>query len=220
MLNFFKKWLRGEFGLGKTYWLFGVIAPVILLGIQRVLNFYIYQKLLVKSTEFATFLTFAIAWLLMGYILLACIAIINSSTFNRKRGVWGWIATILSVIGIFNVGYYSLQMSGAIPVSFEKFAENIQIENSSLPLRIDNVTVLQSMSTRSSDNSLIYHFKLEQNIVNEDLFKTSMEQNIISAENCNTLNEYFDGPIEVIFYEYEDPSSKITNIVVEKSDCK
>ena len=76
------------------------------------------------------------------------------------------------------------------------------------------------MTTRSSDNALIYHYKVEVDIVDEVSFRINIKQNLTSIKNCKNLNEYFNGPIERILYEYKDPSDKVTSVVVEKSDCQ
>ena len=218
MINFVKKWLKGEYGLAKTYWLFGFLGGLITYGIVLVTSALNTSLFLIPNPTMYNLILYGVSWLSILYAIGTCIAIINASTFQRKRGPWGWAATVISVIGLAQVAVVALKMSGAMPYNFQDFTDGLLAENAGLPVRVDDVTVLSRIDTRASDKSILYYYKLDTQIADKQYFKKTIREQILD-KNCEDLVDMLDGGAKRFEYVYSLPNNSKVSVIVEASEC-
>ena len=218
MIDFVKRWVKGEYGLAKTYWLFGFLGGLVMSGIVLVTTALATNLYLVTNPPIYNLIIYGFSWLAILYSIGACIAIINASAFERKRGTWGWIATVLSVIALARIAVVALKLSGAMPYNFQDFSDGLLAENSGLPVRVDEVTVLNRIDTRFSDKSILYYYKLDTQIENEEYFKKTIRAQIMD-KNCKVLVEMLDGGAKRFEYIYTDPNINKVNVIINASEC-
>ena len=203
-------------GLAKTYWLWFFLGGGIVAAGSFAASF-----AAVRNINNDT-LYIAISW---GYPIFAIIwqmftslAVINASTYNRERGAWGWIASILAALGVLKALYAAAVLFGVLPATWNDFEKGIHIENAGLPIKIDDETTLIRMSTNRSEKSLTYHYKFDFPTLNENTFDTKTAKNI-ALESCIDFKDILGSPAKIIFIEYEANDGTKVNIKIIPSDC-
>ena len=100
-MSFLKDLFLGKYGLSKTYWRGLFIGGMVVLA-GHVAATYVATMNLNNIILYDT-ITYGYAAFVFVWTIFICLAVINSSTYNRERGLWGWIASILACIGILRV---------------------------------------------------------------------------------------------------------------------
>jgi len=85
--NFFSKLSGGDFGLAKTYWLYGVVVGIIGTIVVTAMS---------KAGNFALLLYFG----LVAYQVVVAIGIWNASNKYTGSKIWAVLAKIAVVLGI------------------------------------------------------------------------------------------------------------------------
>jgi hypothetical protein len=217
MMNFLKKWVYGEFGLAKTYWLFSVLGGAILYVLTILVQTLAIQFLLITNSSLYSATLVGWSWFTIIYAALSCLAIINSATYKRARGGWGWVATVLAVVGLLSVIGTAGKLSGVFPTSFEDVAESLETENLSLPVRIDEITILDRMGSDHRSKSIIFNYTIEINASDETYFKKTMKES--AKSNCAVYSELFSSGAKQVQMLFTQPNSITLKITLNKEDC-
>ena len=222
MIDFVKRWLKGEYGLARTYWLFGVLGSVIVFGAAFIGVDVADQLYQMKNPKLYDQIFISVAITKMLYATLASVAVINSATCKGTRGFWGWIATIIAVYVIAQMTIMAAVLSSERSISFEDHSERLLTPlNSVLPLRLDEFTVFDRMDSRKSDKTILLYFTLDVQIEDEQAFVELTKPNII-AEGCSHALVYrlFDGPVNRAEMIYTQPNKEVINFSVEQLECR
>ena len=221
MLNLLKKWFKGEYGLAKTYWLFGVLGFIIVFGTAFIVVDVAKQLYLIKNAKLYHQIFISVSILKMLYATLASVAVINSATYKRTRGLWGWIATIIAVCVIAEITIMAAVLSNDESISFEDHTERYLTPlNSVLPKRIDDVAVLTRMDSRKSDKAILMYVTLDFQIEDEEAFVELIKPNILNFCSHALLYIIFDGPVSRVEMIYTQPNKDVIKFSVEQFECR
>jgi|GEM_PF-2985937 len=100
-MNSLSKLFRGEMGLTSTFWLWYVSGSIILAILLTTMITFITN---VGSIETSVTLAF------MSWAIFISIAVINAASYNRTRGLWGWVATVFVSLTFLRVGFLLYMM--------------------------------------------------------------------------------------------------------------
>ncbi|WP_282605682.1 hypothetical protein [Pelagibius sp. Alg239-R121] len=207
---------KGKAGLAKTYWLWGVLGGLVVTIASTAISHYIaayFESDLLYQNALYGLTVFELVW---G--IFVAIAIINAAAYKRKRGFWGWLASLLAVIGIFRSFQLAAVTFGLILPSWHDIATGIRFENFTLPMEIDEETTLVRMSTNLSDKSLTYHLDIDLPTLDDNSFDAEyVKWTMLVA--CVDLKSYLEGPVRKVVYEYKANDGTIRRAELLQEDC-
>ena len=79
------KLFRGEMGLTSTFWLWYVGGSIVLAVILATVIAFVTDAGMIETGGMLAFMVWAI---------FISLAVINAASYNRTRGLWGWVATV------------------------------------------------------------------------------------------------------------------------------
>lgn len=207
---------KGKYGLARTYWLWGCLGGV-LVAIGSFIATYIATKNLNNEVLYDVIINgytvFIVVW-----VIFISVAIINSSTYKRERGVWGWIACVLSAIAILRAVVAFATMIGIVPMQWRDLEKGIIIENVGLPIVIEEGLILTKMSTDSKDRSLTYHLRYDYKTLNDETFDLKVAKEA-SLESCADMKRFLEVAVKKIIYHYEANDGTTIQVEILPADC-
>ncbi len=207
---------KGKLGLVTTYWLWGVIGGA-LVTLGSYVAFYIAAKN-IQNIFVYDLLTIGYSIFVSAWLVFIGLAIINSASFNRERGFWGWVASIIGTVSIIKGVYALLTVLGIVSFSWAEIEKGIAMESTALPIEIGEGLTLTKMSADSNNKSITYKFMFDYKTLNNKTFDTTIAKDAILT-SCIDLKIYFDGPVTNIIYNYEANDGTEVDIKILKEDC-
>lgn len=205
------KTFRGEYSLGRTYWLGGVLCGWVIVILTLPIIFVAYE-ITFSLPNLSYFLILIYFAMLLSLHIFFFIAINNSATNNRTRGFWGWLALIIYTLGLFQIIYQGMLAVGLRDASWSELEEGIVYENLTLPTKVDEITTLDEVLTNSGDRSLTYNFTVELNKINQKDFS-------FVKDGCEDMQYLFNSGVEKIVYHYTGSDDSINVQTLLPEDC-
>ncbi len=215
-MQFLRDLLAGKQGLAVTYWLWGVVGSVIVTALVYVAIIFSVQ--LVNQPVAHNALIYGISGFAIAWSVFVCVAVINASTYERTRGIWGWLATILAVLGILGALRSAAVTVGALPLSFRDIESSVQAENLGLPVIIEEGLSLVRMETNRQDHSITYHYGIDAPTFDPDAVdRVELKKSVL--EGCEDFEDWLAGPVKkiIMVWSATDGASFQTEIV--PADC-
>ena len=98
-MAFLTKLMSGDFGLARTYWLFGLLGYVVAWACAEGLG-----AMLRMSPHFWVGLVVALlSVVVIGYALAACVGIWSAARAHTGSGAYGWLARATGLLGLLGV---------------------------------------------------------------------------------------------------------------------
>ena len=101
---------------------------------------------------------------------------------------------------------------------FESWSIAIQKQNQELPIQLDELTLLESMTTNSKDKSLTYHHSVKQTTISdlnmEELHKVMIES------SCTSLDSLWKISVQKVFYQYRAEDDSQAGFFITEAECK
>jgi hypothetical protein len=212
-MNYLIDVFKGKSGLATTYWGWGIGGGIILTA-----GFYGVSYIAVKNIEYYTPIAYGYNIFSIIWGVFICIAIINSASYERDRGLWGWIATFLAVLGLIRTLKLAIVVFGLAPMSLQEFRDATIAENLALPMDLGDGVVLQKMSVDSNKKSLTYHVTLDLRTINNNVFDVVAAKNY-ATEDCDDYKDFLGNPVDVIVLEYRANDGTKVNVDIFPEDC-
>lgn len=89
--NYFSKFIHGNFGLAKTYWLFGVFARLVVFII------------ITKSGDYSAKLSGVIIVTYIAYSIIWLLAMFNAARLYKGLKIWSVLAFIMIFVWLFDI---------------------------------------------------------------------------------------------------------------------
>ncbi len=87
--NFFQKLTRGDFGLAKTYWLFGAVVPFTIFFIEYFFLGYRYEAIIMNKTYYLLTNIIYIA-----YIVMILVGVNQAAKKYQGNKIWAKLAVV------------------------------------------------------------------------------------------------------------------------------
>ncbi len=112
--HFKPKWflalLRSELGLGETFWIGGIGAPLVSIPIF----FFLMLIVEIVSPASRDYFLLAINIVIALYLTVLLRAVAITAIKNTTAGIWRWVAIIYSALNMLGIWYYVLVLAKAI----------------------------------------------------------------------------------------------------------
>lgn len=200
--------VSGRRSLAFTYWVCYAIPGAFLLLIS-----YAFVAL---STRIAAFDLVAIDVLQIIITVIAVFivyvmgfAVIRSARNTHRMGFWGWVATIVVVIGMIRTPFDIMGMTQ----TDEEIGKQITLMNTGLPQRVDEITSLESI--RYGNGAVTYFFVIDDTydgVVDVDLIKGEAIRN-----NCESWQRMFE-QIRTLYFHYS-LRGQVRSFSITPEDC-
>lgn len=213
--SYFRKLIKGQIGLAKTYWAWFILFTLILkmfLGF----NLDLQDKMQSSINEFFSILIYLLTLL---YTVFIFFAIFRSADNYKGKKIWPFLAklsiTIYLAFSLFNAIYtFRLYYS-------KDFAVSTQINSykEELPIEVDSFTKLINIKKEKYDIYYTYELNIsDKNSYEYNLkkFKTDIQNSLCEADSSLDLlkSDY------TLNYKYIDINkNEILNIVTTKDKC-
>ena len=211
MIDFIRRVFRGEFGLTKTFWFLGVSF---ILCVSIPFNLITKYFLVHKSYQYPIFTSFEYGLGLIQFLLffLVGIAIIRSTGFERKRGLWGWV-TILFILGWFSVVIINYLSSKILLNPLTEMQVDIRIDynNDIAPVEVSKGVVF--LKNERTENVLRNYYSVEGGYVTTEY---DDETKKVDCEN----NRPFFGVVSEVHFIFTHTDGKIVKNVLLREDCE
>ena len=102
-MKFLRKLVSGEYSLGKTYWLYGVLFNMILATVVIISTSTYSSSSTSKALPFLACFSF-----LLIYNMIFSIGLWNSSTNHVGSAIWKFIAKLIAIINFVFTGLFIL----------------------------------------------------------------------------------------------------------------
>lgn len=210
-MNFLRRLIRGELGLGRTYWIFYVV-PIALLRVGSTVITNPFTFVGEPNLENAAIWSYN---LLLAVVVVGCgIAVVRSAYDKLPVGFWGWAAQIVVVI---NVVVFFMTMDLNLFSKEKSYTYRLTTEITEmkkyLPKRIDAVTILTDVDFQNG--VVTNHYKLEA----EAPIRTDLIKEILKKTACSSYKEGLDSKvISAINYRYTSKVQTIS-ITLTSADC-
>jgi hypothetical protein len=141
--SFVRRLFRGDISLAKTFWVYGVLASILLTGIIGLIIYTTEARSISQATAIGivAFYVFCIL-----YQIFISIAIIRSAIKYKGNKVFKWLAIVAVIIGLINLAMTTIWIFDVT----ENPSSAIQLEvmemNKKLPLKINEDTQLNSVA--------------------------------------------------------------------------
>ena len=206
------KTFRGEYSLGRTYWLGGVLCGWAIVIFIFGPIFFVSRDIIFSHPNLSQILNIIAFVGLLSLHIFFFISINNSATNNRTRGFWGWLALIIYTLGLLQIIYQGMLLVGLRDASWSELEESIVYENLVLPKKVDAITTLNEMLTNSGDRSLTYNYTVELNKINQKDFS-------FVKDGCEDLQYLFNSGVEKIVFHYTGSDDTINIETILPEDC-
>ena len=219
-MDFIKRYIGGEFGLTKTYW-FGYVGAGILLYL---LNFLV-TKLVYSSMDLQSDLVMNVLdafVILVNLLMLICgIAVIRSSTFNRKRGVWGWIATIIVCLAFIRIIMNIISVSYGTFLTWSQLEQSVTQERLVLPITIEDGLRMTDIRADKTTRSVVMFLNEDSPYSELDLKTTSeiIHLQFIQDGVCNDIRYLKSSLIDQVTWRYTGTDNISFDVDLTKEDC-
>ncbi len=208
--------LFGTYGLAVTYWLWGVVGSLVVMVIAY--SAVAVSAKFVHNAAIYNLLTYGSAVLSILWAVFVSVAIINASTYNRERGFWGWIATIIAGLGILRALYSAAVVVGLQSLSFSDIESSVAIENLGLPVEIEQGLTLDRMETNRSEQSLTYVYGFDYPTLNSETFDTTLAKEG-TLESCEEFRDWLTGAVKKIVLVWRANDGTTQSIEILPEDC-
>lgn len=197
--NPIKRYLKGEYGLCRTYW--GTkIFILIFLGAIAIW----YNSLFLKTQIKYHFL---FSTVVLSTIIPAYIAIYKAAMKYKGKNIWSALAILSLISGV-------AQILPLITNSSENINNEVLQLKKSLPIKINDTMDL--VKVNHSNNLVTFTYKVNKDKLKHPLNATSTTINI--CKNNELLNQK---NINKIRYQYIDSdSSMLMNVVIDNEICQ
>lgn len=215
-MTFWMDLFKGKAGLAKTYWLWYVLGGAVLTAGYYASTFAAIKNF--NNPFIFNVLSYGYPIFQAAWIVFFSIAVINSASYNRKRGGWGWVASILAVIGILKALQMMAVLFGLTPTAWNDFEKGVRAENLGLPVQIEKNLALTRMSTNWKDKSLTYHYQFDYQTLNKNTFNVQKAKDA-SLESCGEYKEMLGRPVKKIILEFKANDKTKAEIEILPEDC-
>lgn len=154
--------LKGTQGLGKTFWLYFVAVPVVLAVLFYGAAFLTlgFASPLFRLLDLG-FMAFIAIW-----EVLTGIAVLRAATHERTRGLWGWTATVVAVLGIagtlVRIGNAGLAVVNPPQITAEDqwraLQDRVRADQAALPKAFSDGRTLTASTLDARGRALTYTF--------------------------------------------------------------
>jgi len=217
--GFVVRLFRGDISLPITYWVFGALIGN--LGFQIIQTLIEYNYFEIMYSTAGTWSVMGFYLLTVGYSTFMLIAIWRSAEKYKGRKIWGNLARVGVIFGIFAlIGNLVTGLQQSTDIEFA-LNEEIKSINKSLPSMIDDETRMDQISIQQKD--VYYNYTL-LNWLAADMdisrFTIMMTPHLITSACVNeNTRPMLDGGRKLV-YVYRDKESKpVAKIAIDKSDC-
>lgn len=213
-MNQIKKIWNGELPLVKVYWIYFVLAGVLLRILVEIGN----SLVSINHLQLFSYLLIAIA---IPYQILVSVGIWRSAEAYTQGKVWAVLAKIAAVIGLLAVLGASFKSLNDEVDSIFELRETAAILNRTLPSQIDEETRLDKVDT--INDSFNYYYTLV-NYADSKEIAEMIQKNIggtISTNTCSDkgLKHILDLDIPIAYIYNDKYGTEITRIIVDKTQC-
>lgn len=210
MIDFISKVFRGEFGLTKTFWFLGLSFT---LCVSIPFNLITKYFLVPKSYQYPIFTSFADGLGLIQLLLffLVGIAIIRSTGFERKRGLWGWV-TILFILGWFSVAIINYLSSKILLLPLTEIQVDVRIDynNDIAPVEVSKGVVF--LKNERTENILRNYYSVEGGYVSPEYDDETKKV------DCEIYRPFF-GVVSEVHLIFTHTDGKIVEDILFREDC-
>ncbi len=218
--HLFRRFIRGELGLAKTFWLYNILVSLIIYApIQWLIQKSIFT---IQSTFAGTAIPIGFEILMLTYSVIATIALWRSANLYKGRRLWSRLTKGITVIGwIMLVLTYTLLL---VADDENKLKRDMQILslNQSLPVMIDSETRLDRISIEASD--IVYSATLvnqTKDQVNRATFENQMfEQIKLNACHNTDTQKLFDNDYNMVYRYLDNNGIEVGEVKIKGLDCK
>lgn len=213
--SYFRKLVKGEISLAKTFWAWFILVTLIL---KLILGFNMDLHSLIQE-DVNEFFTIFFYLLTLIYTIFIFFAVFRSASNYEGNKFWPFMAklivsfyvvfSLMNAINTFRL-YYSKDFLVSTQINYYK-------EN--LPMQVDSFTKLIDIKKENKNIYYIYQlFKIDKDHYDYKLAKFKSEVQNTLCETPSSLdlikNDY------ILNYKYIDKKKKeILNIVTTKKDC-
>jgi len=163
-MSFFGNLFMGRLGLAKTFWLWGILVPVLASAVVYGVSF---ATISIESDAF-NLLDIPFSIIVAIWECLIANAILRAATYERTRGVWGWIASIFAIFLAIGsllkiaAAFFLSAIITMLPPGFygaakwANFEEEVRAENAALPKDLGAGRILTAKTVSGTARTLTY----------------------------------------------------------------
>lgn len=197
------KLYNGRYSLADTFWLGVFLVGIIFLSADRVL---LAESLGVSNDFVSWFNKARVALIVLHtvHLILMLRALWLSGHDNRSLGAWGWVGVVYVAI-FMSSGIFACSINlvpGAPKPLFlaEKKARDV---NKTLPAKIDNYIIAQSVVVEDKIYKIRYKINLEASAAEEEFYARPPLSEHDERELCMEMRGYFRGGLKGVEYTIE-----------------
>lgn len=219
----FKKFFSGQYGLAKTYW-FGIFTVALVFYGINVITLKAYLSAAPDSEQFLWNVHLGMALLGLFIIIFSALSVINAASYQRKRGFWGWVATIIAVATIIRATMAIIVSVTGVYSSLSQLQDELRTMNAALPTRLSDTVTLKRVTLNENEAILTYHLTEDVAYSGYDEAEASqlIKSNLLTADGglCEELTFLSQGLVEAVVYEYTGNDSVVISASIYQSDCQ
>ncbi|MEO1207720.1 MAG: hypothetical protein AAFV45_15445 [Pseudomonadota bacterium] len=216
----FARVVRGELGLGSTFWMWGVVysIPVAFLA------FALFFAAIKSSADAALSHSFLVAAhaVNIGWGLFIGVALLNAAKASRAkgfiRGFWGWAATACVAVSFVMMPVNLYKMWNPTLDTWEKVEMLAVNQSLAAPTALNEVLTLKRVTADEATQSMTWHIEADVETIDATTFDASAIKNE-ELRSCPDLKIYFNGPVETLFFSYSAHDGSVGQIRITEDDC-
>lgn len=212
----FVRAFRGELSLTWTFWGWGLLYGILIALFQGSMW---YLSMVLAAQEWLS-----TGLLGLGYLVVWCwtvflsIAIINAARNNRKRGLWGWIATGVAGFSLITLPVQMYQAAYPKLENWQQVQNTVAALNLAAPIKFSDTLLMTEVALDKPAKLITFQLDIALETINRNTFDPVALKNT-ELEACPDLKIYFESPVETLRFVYNAKDGTAGEVIITDSDC-
>jgi hypothetical protein len=215
VVTFLVDLFKGREGLQKTFWIWGVWGSIFLTAIYYTVSFAIEKT---NSVFFYDKFQYAYSLITVIWIFYISISVIYSASYNRRRGLLGWLASFVAGLGILKAIQVLAVFFGILTIGWGSVEKSVRTYNVGLPKESADGLSLVEVSADRKTRSMTFHYRIDAPTINGNTFDIKKAE-AHGLRNCSQNRDSYDGEVKVIFTIFQAIDGTMVELEKVLANC-